>query len=69
MPAYDFKVTAEFWWFVLVTIIVSVMQVMVTFDPSKVTDWKTWAVALAAGAVRSAAGAVLSYIGAKKLSS
>lgn len=69
MPSYSFKVTAEFWWFVFVTAVVSVLQVLVVFDPAKVADWKTWVIALGAGALRAAAGAALSYIGVKKLSS
>lgn len=40
---------------------VGIAQALVFFDPTKVTDWRTWAVALVGAFVRPAA----SYIVAK----
>lgn len=59
---YRFKLTAEFWWFVLVTFAVALLTPLITFEPEKITDWKTWAVSLVAGGIRAVAGAVIAYV-------
>ena len=62
MPTYDFKPTSEFFWFLFVTALVQSFQVLKDFDPATITDWKAWAIALGAGAVRAVAGAALGWI-------
>ena len=67
MTTYDFKPSREFAWFLGLTAAVSVLQVLINFDPSKVADWKFWAVSLGAGAVRAVAGGALAWIASKKV--
>ena len=62
MPEYRFKFPAEAAWFVAVAVLTELSQVLLTFDPARVTDWRTWAVSLAAALVRAAAGAVLDWL-------
>lgn len=57
---YDFKMAPEIAWIAAVAAGVFALQVAAEFDPTTVTDWRTWAVALGSGAVRAAAAAVLS---------
>ncbi len=59
---YDFKRLEEMAWASLTAAAVFAVQVLTSFDPDTVTDWKTWAVSLGAGAVRAAAAAVLARI-------
>ena len=59
---YNFKPTAEFWWFVLVTFATAILTQLVSFDPGQITDWRVWAVSLGAGGVRAVAGAVVAYL-------
>ncbi len=64
---YNFKPLAELGWFVIVAIVTQVMQILVDFDPTLVTDWRAWLVALGAAAVRALAGAVLSWLGKRAI--
>lgn len=57
---YEFKRLQEYAWAGIVAALVFGLQVLVEFDPDKVTDWKAWAIALGAGMVRAVAGALLS---------
>jgi|6_EtaG_2_1085325.scaffolds.fasta_scaffold02358_2 hypothetical protein len=56
---YDFKRLDELAWAAGVAAVIFAAQVLVEFDPDKIADWQTWAVSIAAGAIRAAAGAVL----------
>lgn len=56
---YTFKLGPEMAWAVAVAAVVAVLQVLVEFDPSAITDWRAWAIALGASAVRAAAGAAI----------
>ena len=60
---YDFKGTQEAVWFVVVAVLTTLMQALITFDPNAVTDWRVWAIGLAAASVRTAASAILSWMG------
>ena len=51
-----------FWVGVLIAGAVGVAQVMVAFDPTKVTDWRTWLVALIGAFVRPAAAFVVAKL-------
>jgi hypothetical protein len=56
---YRFVVLREAAWAALVALAIVVLEAFVTFDPTAITDWTTWAVAIGAGGVRAAAAAVL----------
>lgn len=60
---YDFKSLQELGWFVAVAVGTALVQALVAFDPDAITDWRAWLVAIGAGAVRAAAGAVISWLG------
>ncbi len=62
MRRYDFKPLEELWWAALVAAVVASLQVVVSSDPAAVTDWRAWTIALAAAAVRAAAGAMLARL-------
>lgn len=68
LMTYNFKFFQELGWAAFIAAAIQLLQVLVLFDPSKITDWRTWAVALAAGCVRAAAGAAIAVFGAKKVS-
>ena len=56
---YRFVVMREAVWAAFVAIVLVLLQAFVEFDPAAITDWTTWAVAIAAAGVRAAAAAVL----------
>lgn len=62
MPRYEFKPLQELLWMAGVAAAVAVLQVLVTFQPDAITSWETWIVALAGGAVRAAAGALVAAL-------
>ncbi len=62
---YELKVGPELFWAVVITVVLAVAQVFLTFEPSEITDWRLWAVSLSGGVVRAAAGAVIGYFGAR----
>lgn len=55
---YTFK-PIELFWAALTAITTVVLQALVDFDPSTITDWQAWAVGIGAGAVRAGAAALL----------
>ena len=59
---YDFKRAPELAWVAGVAAGVFLLQVAAEFDPATITDWRTWAVALGAGAVRAAAAGLLALV-------
>jgi hypothetical protein len=59
MPKYVFKRAEEIAWIALVAAGVFALTLLVDFDPDKIEDWRAWAIALGAGCIRAAAGAVL----------
>lgn len=59
---YEFRKLDEAIWAVGIAVAVSVFQALVTFDPETITDYKTWAVGIVAGAVRAAAGAAIAFL-------
>lgn len=56
---YRFVVVREAAWAAFVAVMLVVLQALVEFDPTVITDWGSWAIALAAAGVRGAAAAVL----------
>jgi len=59
MPKYDFKHVAEAGWFAFVAVAVVVLEALIRFNPDAIQDWQAWGIAIGAGAVRAAAGALL----------
>ena len=67
MMQYRFKTMPEVWWFVLTAVLTTVMQALMEFNPTAITDWRAWAVSLFAASVRAAAGATLAYLAKEKV--
>lgn len=61
MPSmeYVFKRGQEFGWAALIAVAVFWAEVLVTFDPNTITNWRAWAVAGAGGSVRAAVAAII----------
>ncbi len=59
---YEFKSWPELGWAVAVAGAVAVLTSLAEFDPGAIADWRTWFVALAAAAVRAAAGAAIAVL-------
>jgi hypothetical protein len=59
---YNYKFLQEVLWAGAVAVGITLLTVLVTFDPEQVTDWQTWAVGLGGGAVRAFAAAVLAQL-------
>lgn len=59
MPSYNFKVTPELVWAVVVTVVGVLATTIATQGAVAPTDWQAWAIALAAGVVRAAVGLLL----------
>lgn len=64
---YEFKALEELGWFVLVAVATVVLQALVEFDPSRIDDWRAWAVGVGAAAVRAGAGAALAWLGKRAI--
>jgi len=62
MPKYVFKAAPELAWSLIVSMSTVLLLALLQFDPTTITDWKTWAIGLGAGAVRAGAGATLDWI-------
>lgn len=60
--SYRFKALPELYWSVITSAATVLLLALVSFDPTTVNDWQTWAVALGAGMLRSAAGAALDWL-------
>lgn len=58
---YEWKMAPELAWIAAVAAGVAALQVLEQFDPAAIHDWRMWGVALGAGAVRAAAGALLAF--------
>lgn len=59
MPSYNFKVTPELVWAVVVTVVGVLATTIATQGAVAPTDWQAWAIALAAGVVRAVVGLLL----------
>lgn len=62
---YDFKAVEEMVWFGLVSAGIAVLEIMVKWDPSVITDWQTWAIAGGGAIVRAFAGGILAKLATK----
>ena len=65
---YEMKWIEELIWIAIVSAAVQAIMVLSGFNPEGITDWKGWAIALIAGSIRAAAGAVIAAIAARKAS-
>lgn len=59
---YRFRALPELYWSVLTSAATVLLLALVSFDPTTIDNWQTWAVALGSGMLRSAAGAALDWI-------
>jgi hypothetical protein len=59
---YKFRPLPELGWGVAIAAGLVILQALVTLDPEKIADWRTWAVALGGAAIRAAAGAAIDWI-------
>lgn len=50
---------AEIFWAAVVAIGLELLQVLATFQPEKVTDYRTWAISLAGSLIRVGAAAAI----------
>lgn len=65
---YDYKKLQELGWMLATAAGTTLLQVLIDFDPAKVSDWKLWAISLGAGAVRAIAAAGLVWLGRARAS-
>lgn len=56
---YEFKVTQEIIWAFSVGAGTAILEILIKFDPSIITDWSTWAIAAGAAVLRAGAAAAL----------
>lgn len=56
---YNFKLTPELIWAVVVTLVGVISTVVANQGTTPPTDWKVWAAALAAGVLRAIVGLIL----------
>jgi hypothetical protein len=59
---YNFKVTPELVWTVVVTVVGVVATAVATQGALAPTDWQTWAIGIAAGVARALGGLILSKV-------
>ena len=64
---YTFKGTPEFLWLIAGAVVLALAQVALTFDPTTITDWKTYAVGIVGLLVRTIGGAAIAYLGKQKV--
>ncbi len=69
MPEYVFKPNPEFFWAVLIAGVISVLQMLVGFDPLAVENWRLWAITLGGAFARAAIGAALAMMTSKRVTS
>lgn len=60
--SYNWKTFEELAWIAVVAGGIAVLQVLAGLDPNGISDWRTWFVALAGGALRAAAGAAIAFL-------
>ena len=57
----------EWAWLVGTAVGTVILEALVLFDPSTITDWKLWLVGLGAGCIRAAAGALIAALAKQKV--
>jgi len=60
--SYEFKRWPELAWAALVAAVIALGQVVIATDPSKVEDWRLWAITAAGALARAAGGALLAKL-------
>lgn len=63
MPAYTFKLTQETLWIIVVAVLTPLLLALSQFDPETITDYRVWAVSIAASMIRAGAAAVIAALG------
>ena len=62
---YQFNLTRETVWFLLIAFLTPIFTALAAFDEAVLSDWRPWAVGIFAAAIRALFGAVLAVIGAE----
>ncbi len=57
---YNFKVTPELGWFLLITFLTPIFSALAVLDESTLTDWKPWVIGIFAASIRAVFAAILS---------
>lgn len=57
---YTFK-PIELFWAALTAVVTVILQALISFDPTQITDFRLWAIGIGAGAVRAAAAALIVF--------
>lgn len=66
--SYTFKVGPELLWAGLTAAVVALLQILLDFDPSAITDLRTWVIAGGAAIVRATAAGLLAAMAGKATS-
>lgn len=56
---YDFKILHEIVWAIVIAAAIAAATIAVDFEPGKIVNWQTWAIAAAGSVARASAVAVL----------
>lgn len=63
MPTYTFKLTQEMIWVLAVAVLTPLLLALSQFEPDTISDYRVWAVSIAASMIRAGAAAFLAAIG------
>lgn len=59
LPDYVYKRAEELAWAGLVAFLIFWGEILLTWDPDTITDWRAWLIATGAGSIRAAFAAVM----------
>jgi hypothetical protein len=62
LAEYSYKPWAEAFWFALVSVVIYLGTALEEFNPDALTEWRTYIIALAGGAVRAFAGGFVAVV-------
>lgn len=64
---YTFKQAEELAWVGAIAVITFGLELLMTFEPETITDWRTYGIAAGAGAIRAFGGALFARLGRRRL--
>lgn len=62
MRGYRFRIGPELFWIIVTAAVIALAQVLLTFQPESVADWRLWAVSLLGAVARAVAAAVIAAL-------